>query len=114
MNLTSVVYLPQHNDYIYVGRPTIHGNPFHLGADGTREEVVWKHFLYFHRRIQSDPLFKQEVLKLAGGKLGCYCHEWNGIGDNPLYCHADNIASYLNNLLYIFHINPHSSLHNNL
>lgn len=83
---------------VYIGRPSIFGNPFHIGEDGTRMEVVFKHFIYFHKRLISNSEFKLAVHALKGKKLGCYCHDWNGIGENPMYCHGDNIADYLNGL----------------
>ena len=32
---------------INIGRPSVFGNPFHIGRDGTREEVVAKHREWF-------------------------------------------------------------------
>lgn len=105
--ITTVVNIkdmPRQGDYniVYCGRhygqPSTFGNPFKIGADGNRSEVVFKHFLYFRKRLISDPAFKAKVLTLKGKKLGCFCHEWNGTGDNPMFCHCDNIADYLNHL----------------
>ena len=36
---------------IYIGRPGIWGNPFFIGKDGTREEIIEK----FREMILSDP-----------------------------------------------------------
>jgi len=102
--MTTTVTIVNKSSYdVYIGRPSIFGNPFYIGppradGDGTREEVVFKHLVYFHRRLISDPEFKRRVLSLKGKKLGCYCHDWNGIGENPLYCHGDTITAYLNTL----------------
>ena len=72
----------------YVGRPTIYGNPFKIGPDGTREEVIAKYRKYFYDRLETDPKFKEAVEKLRGAKsLTCWCA--------PLACHADVIAEYL-------------------
>ena len=30
-----------------------------------------------------------EVEELRGKDLVCWCHTWDGIGDNPNFCHAD-------------------------
>lgn len=94
--ITTVVNTHETSCDVYCGRPTIFGNPFILGQHGTREEVVFKHLVYFRKRLISDPNFKRAVLTLKGKKIGCCCHYWDGIGENPLYCHCDNIASYLN------------------
>ena len=104
MGTTTTVTTVNKGSYdVYIGRPSIFGNPFYFNPlvkykYGTRAEVVFKHFVYFHKRLISDPGFKREVLALKGRKLGCYCHDWDGIGENPMYCHGDNIADYLNNL----------------
>lgn len=83
-----------HNKYkenfdIYIGRPSIFGNPFVIGADGPRDEVIRKYKDYFYERINSDPDFKNAVLSLKNKKLGCFC--------KPLKCHGDIICEYLNN-----------------
>lgn len=74
---------------IYVGRPSLFGNPFSIGKDGTREEVIAKFKEYFYRRLSTDKMFKKEVHKLKGKNLVCWC--------KPLSCHADVIEEYLKN-----------------
>lgn len=76
---------------VYIGRPSSFGNPFAIGKDGTRDEVIDKFEDYFHNRLQTDDSFKKEVLSLSGLKLGCFC--------KPLRCHGDVIAEYLNGLV---------------
>lgn len=64
-------------DAIYVGRGTKFGNPFRIGLDGTREEVIEK----FRRYAQRHPSFtKDDLLSLRGKDLVCWCA--------PLPCHA--------------------------
>ena len=72
---------------VYIGRPTEYGNPFVLGRDGEREEVLEKFRTYFNRRLQRDPSFWWLVQKLIGRTLVCHC--------KPLACHGDVIAEYL-------------------
>ena len=84
-----------HNKYkesynVYIGRPTIFGNPFEIGKDGSRQDVVDKYRDYFHKRIDEDIEFKKQVLTLKGKRLGCFC--------KPHACHGDIICEYLNNL----------------
>jgi hypothetical protein len=43
MNKTSVVHYKKDAYDIYVGRPSKFGNPFVIGKDGTRQEVVNKY-----------------------------------------------------------------------
>ncbi len=84
-----------HNKYkelydVYIGRPTIFGNPFQMGVDGTRDEVVEKYRKYFEERIQTDDDFLQSVVTLKDRKLGCFC--------KPKSCHGDVICEFLNSL----------------
>ena len=75
---------------IYIGRPSKFGNPFIIGKDGTREEAIEKYKQYFYERIKTDSEFKQEVLKLEGKTLGCFC--------KPATCHGDIIVSWLEDI----------------
>lgn len=76
--------------YIYIGRGSIFGNPFIIGKNGTREEVIEKYKHYFYKKIATDEGFKSRVLRLYGKTLGCFC--------KPLACHGDIIVEYLENL----------------
>ena len=64
-------------DAVYVGRPTKWGNPFNIGRDGTREEVITK----YRRYIQPTLTFRYDLQELRGKDLVCWC--------SPLPCHAD-------------------------
>lgn len=75
---------------VYIGRPSIFGNPFKIGVDGSREEVIEKFKAYFYKRTKMDEEFRANILRLRGKVLGCYC--------KPLSCHGDVIAEYLNSL----------------
>lgn len=70
-----------------IDRTTIYGNPFLIGRDGDREQVLAKYKEYFYRRL-TDPIFHSKVLELKGKVLGCWC--------KPHACHGDIIAEYLN------------------
>ena len=72
---------------VYIGRPSFLGNPFTIGKDGTREEVIEKYRDYFWRRIYFDAEFKAAVEKLRGQDLACWCA--------PQACHGDVIVEYL-------------------
>ena len=83
-----------HNKYkdqydVYIGRGSIFGNPYIIGTDGTREEVIDKYKDWFYNKL-TETSFKEAVLKLQHKKLGCFC--------KPKPCHGDIIADYLNNL----------------
>jgi hypothetical protein len=88
MTQTKVVHCKKEKYDIYIGRPSIFGNPFTIGKDGTRKEVIDKYRIYFTRQIDTNIIFKREVQKLNGKILGCWC--------KPKNCHGDIIAEYLN------------------
>jgi hypothetical protein len=62
-------------------------NPFKIDKDGTREEVLQKFENYIQHKL-TDPLFKQEFLKLKDKTLGCWC--------KPDKCHGDILIKLLN------------------
>lgn len=62
---------------IYVGRPGIWGNPFVVGKDGTREEVIELYRAY----VLQNPLLLSKLGSLVGYDLVCWCY--------PAPCHAD-------------------------
>lgn len=76
------------NNYdVYIGRPSIYGNPYHLGKHGNRKEVINKYRIYFYKKLELDDIFRQQVLNLRGKILGCHC--------SPLECHGDVILEWL-------------------
>lgn len=82
--VVSKVYLSYTVD---IGRPNPLGNPYIIGRDGTREEVIAKHKVLF---LNSERLMKIARETCRGEVLGCYC--------KPKACHGDTIAEYLNGL----------------
>lgn len=73
-------------DAIYVGRPSKWGNPFIIGKDGTREEVIEKLQHYLLRKINDGKQLDLE--ELQGKDLVCWCA--------PLPCHADILLELAN------------------
>ncbi len=71
---------------VYIGRGSKWGNPFVIGRDGTREEVVAK---YRDWIIHSD--LALDVIELKGKDLVCYCA--------PKSCHGDVLIELVE-LLY--------------
>lgn len=69
------------------------GNPFEVGEDGTREEVVAKFEQVFSQRIEDDPQFADAVASLAGKRLGCWCQQLAERGGGAM-CHGEIIAAY--------------------
>ncbi len=66
----------------YVGRPSVLGNPFVIGRDGNREQVVEKYRAWLWERLQhQDGLVLKTLRALtADSVLGCWCA--------PQGCHA--------------------------
>lgn len=77
---------PRSSDVVYVGRPSILCNPFIIGLDGDRSEVIEKYQAYLLESIRlGDKEFIDYMLNDCEGKgLGCHCH--------PEACHAEVIA----------------------
>lgn len=69
----------------YVGRPTQWGNPFEIGKDGTREEVIAK---YQEWLLAQPHLVRKAKQILRGKNLVCWCA--------PLPCHADVLLKLAN------------------
>lgn len=72
------------SDHEYIGRGTIFGNPFIIGRDGDRDEVIEKFKAYF---LSDRRLMDAALTHLKGKNLGCHC--------KPLACHGDVIMEYL-------------------
>jgi hypothetical protein len=68
------------DNYVYIGRPSPWGNPFKIGADGTREDVIAKYTAW----IQTQPHLLAALPTLKNKTLGCWC--------KPQACHGDVLA----------------------
>lgn len=76
---------PLPENAVYIGRPSIWGNPFVIGKDGTREEVIEK----YSKWLQSNPKMLDAVQRnLAGKDLVCFCA--------PHACHGDVLLHWAN------------------
>lgn len=69
----------------YIGRPSPAGNPFVIGKDGTRSEVIDKFREYFYA---NEELMEWSRENLRGKDLACFC--------KPNACHGDIILEYVN------------------
>jgi len=83
-NTTSVVDLRVCRYDVFIGRGSIWGNPFHIGKDGTRSDVI-KKYRYW---ISEQPDLLKQLEKLRGKVLGCFC--------KPKACHGDVLVDLLN------------------
>ena len=75
----------------YIGRAYYHpgnkfANPYKIGPDGTRADVLAKHKKDFYENPELQAAVWQE---LRGEILGCFC--------KPLACHGDTYVEYIRN-----------------
>ena len=54
-----VVNLRKEKYDVYIGRGSEFGNPFRIGIDGCRSQVIRKYKVYFNRKVTSDPAFRE-------------------------------------------------------
>ena len=86
---------------VYIGRKTNQypeeggrwGNPFVIGEEGNRKEVIEKYRLWLKGKLdspnlESPPTIQQIRNELQGKVLGCWC--------SPLPCHGDVLARIAN------------------
>lgn len=82
---------------VRIDRHSIFGNPFKVGADGDRKQVLQKYKDYFYHRLEIDDKFREQVDGLKGKILGCWCF--------PDLCHGMVIIEYLDGIPYEQNIN---------
>jgi hypothetical protein len=65
---------------VYIGRPSKWGNPYVIGRDGTREQVIER----YEQWLLQQPELMAALSELAGKTLGCWCA--------PHACHGEVLA----------------------
>lgn len=75
---------------IYIGRPSAFGNPFRIGEDGDRSEVLSLYEHWLRGELEKRPALKEQLLRLRGKVLGCWC--------SPEPCHGDIIVKIIEEL----------------
>lgn len=81
--MTKVVHCKKSKYDVYIGRPSKWGNPYRIGVDGTREQVVQK----YEEHVRSSKILMRALPTLAGKTLGCWC--------NTKPCHGDVLIKLL-------------------
>ena len=76
----TVVHCKRAEYDVYIGRPSRWGNPFQIGRDGTRDEVIAR----YERWVLEQPELLAALGELEGKTLGCWCA--------PKRCHGDVLA----------------------
>lgn len=76
--MSKVVHCKRDPYDVYIGRPSKWGNPFVVGRDGTREEVIE----LYEEWIKNQPeLIEAARRELPDKVLGCWCA--------PKACHGE-------------------------
>lgn len=83
--MTKVVHCKKDPYDVYIGRPGPFGNPFEIGKDGNREEVVTQYAEWVLTQPELLAIIKAE---LRNKTLGCWCA--------PKLCHGDILAKIAN------------------
>lgn len=63
-------------------------NPYKIGKDGTREEILIKYKNYIIDKLKNNEELKNELLSLKNKKLGCWCY--------PEMCHGNILLELIN------------------
>jgi len=79
------------NELVSVVHPSPWRNPYKIGRDGNREEVLEQFESYFLSRVEEDAEFREKALKELKDKvLVCDCD-----CDSPEECHGHIIAEWV-------------------
>jgi len=72
-----IVHCQRDSYDVYIGRGSKWGNPYKIGVDGTRSEVIEKYRNY----ILNNKELLNDLPELKGKILGCWCY--------PKRCHGE-------------------------
>lgn len=77
--------------FTFIGRPSPFGNPYKIGRDGTREEVIEKYRIFFRQQRLMTPITDNAYIdeRIRGHFLVCHCA--------PKPCHGDVLMEYCEN-----------------
>lgn len=73
MKITKVVCKDTDPYDVYIGRGSPFGNPYEIGKDGTRDEVIESYRYHLFYQIDNYQIDFKLLLSLEGKTLGCYC-----------------------------------------
>ena len=85
----SVVHCKREDYDLYIGRGNCPrtgergrwGNPFQIGPDGDREEVIEKYRRWLWKEVKASRISVADLASLHGKTLGCWCA--------PQTCHGE-------------------------
>ena len=73
-------------DVVRIDRATKFGNPYVIGRDGSRAEVIEKYRAWLWREIRAGRVPLEDLAALHGKRLACWCRP-----EKP--CHGDVLAA---------------------
>lgn len=79
----------------FPSQSSLWANPYKIGKDGTRNEVLLKFETYIRQKLNNDN-FRKKLLELKGKNLGCWCvsrvcsHE-----NHDIVCHGQILTKIL-------------------
>ena len=73
-------------DVVRIDRATQWGNPFVIGRDGSRAEVISKYRSRLWREIRAGRIGLEDLAALDGKRLACWCAP-------DKLCHGDVLAA---------------------
>jgi hypothetical protein len=80
---------------VYIGSPSLLGNPFRIGTHGTRDEVIAQYRVWLWQQIQEQTPVFQELQRLALQAqrddlvLLCWCKQ----ADRAIPCHGEVVKA---------------------
>ena len=80
IKITTVVHVRNSGYDVYIGRGSKWGNPFVIGRDGNRKQVLQKYQVW----IMKQEHLLSDLYELRGKILGCWC--------KPKDCHGDILS----------------------
>lgn len=83
MTPATVVNMRKSGYDVYIGRPSLWGNPFTIGRDGDRARVIARYEEY----LLTTPALLNALPTLRGKRLGCFCA--------PLPCHGGILVKHI-------------------
>jgi len=83
INVIHIANKKGNSDEVYIGRGSKWGNPYVIGRDGNREQVIEKYRSY----IMKEPALINDLPELRDKTLVCFC--------KPKACHGDVLVNLI-------------------
>lgn len=83
----------------YPSKPSKWCNPFKIGKDGDREQVIEKYKKYISEQLIENPELLDELKNLRGKQLGCWCVSSTEYYPTNCYeCHGQVLVNMIHEL----------------